>query len=286
MLTHSKIPKFAFIGTSSSGKTTATYQTCGALKEMGIRVDGILQQDRRLPFDPSLLETHAEAQYWFITNMMTVENYLVLQKGVDCIVSDRSAVDFFAYAATQWPGQLEEMRTLVMAWAATYDQLFYLPPRVYDNDGVRPSDTFRNAVDQTLVNLISTEPVLATKVVRVKDVEDAINCIAVATKRGQLHKNARLTGSRYIGNFSRESDFDFIILESEWHEVSPYVRSKFVQLDHRYWVHKHNDVGLIAVLRSDELRIDVQVQQTTETLQQRITANIEDKLHHDQKTFT
>lgn len=281
MLTHSKIPKFAFIGTSSSGKTTATYQTCGLLKEMGIRVDGILQQDRRLPFPPSLLETHAEAQYWFITNMMTVENYLVLQQGVDCIVSDRSVVDFFAYAETQWPRQLAELRALIVAWASTYECLFYLKPRAYDNDGVRPSDEFRLAVDKTLTDLLATSE-LRDKVVPVRSWEEAANLVAVAVKRNSVHPNARLTGSRYIGNFHKDSDFDFILLESEWADVPLTVRSRFQQVDHLATVMKHNDLGLIAEFVCDAMDIGIQLQRDEAALHIRLDKNKHERVFYEE----
>lgn len=275
MLTHSKIPKFAFIGTSSAGKTTATYQTCGFLKTHGIRVDGILQQDRRLPFPAALLETHAEAQYWFITNMMTAENYLALQPGVDCIVSDRSVLDFFAYAETQWPRQVNDLRQMVVSWVSTYDTLYYLPPREYDNDGVRPSDEFRLEVDKTLNNLITYEPRIDRKVAQVPSWEMAARQIAIATKRAQLHPNARITGSWNSGKFKPGSDFDFILLPEEWHEVQVRLgsASDFYQKDHMPSVEKYNDTGLIASFHSDSLNIGVQIQRDGESLCWRMLAN-------------
>jgi hypothetical protein len=275
MLTHSKISKFAFIGTSSAGKTTATYETCGFLKRHGIRVDGILQQDRRLPFPAALLETHAEAQYWFITNMMTAENYLALQPGVDCIVSDRSVLDFFAYAETQWPGQVNDLRQMVVSWVSTYDTLYYLPPREYDNDGVRPSDEFRLEVDKTLNNLILRSPDIARVVAQVPSWEMAARQIAIATKRAQLHPNARITGSWNSGKFKPGSDFDFILLPWEWHEVQVRLgsASDFYPVDHQPFVEQHNDQGLIAVFRSKNLNMDVQIQRDGDSLHKRLLAN-------------
>lgn len=269
MLTHSKIPKFGFIGTSSAGKTTATYQTCGFLKTHGIRVDGILQQDRRLPFDPALLPTHAEAQYWFITNMMTVECYLSLQKGVDCIVSDRSVVDFYAYAETQWPGQLHELRSMVKHWASTYTRLYYLPPREYDNDGVRPSDEFRRQVDSVLCALLPE----FDSVKQVSSWEVAAREIAVMVKQQQLHPSARITGSWNSGSFKPESDFDFILTPAEWATVPPAVKDTFVENDPQPSRLKHNDIGLLHLYHSDALNIGVQVQDP-EHLSARMEANL------------
>lgn len=213
MLTHSKIPKFAFIGTSSSGKTTATYRTCGYLKERGIRVDGILQQDRRLPFNPELLSTHAEAQHWFIFNMMTTESYLSLSRGTDCLVSDRSVLDFYAYMKHQWPNQTQEIERMVTMWLDTYHTLFYLPPRAYDNDGVRPPDEFRLGVDATLKDLIFAN---GKKVTMIEDWETAARIIAIEMKRSVLGPKAHLTGSWFYGKERIESDFDFVMSSDDW----------------------------------------------------------------------
>lgn len=274
MLTHSKIPKFAFIGTSSAGKTTATYLTCGFLKEHGIRVDGILQQDRRLPFPPALLETHAEAQYWFVTNMMTTESYLSLQKGTDCLVSDRSVLDFYAYAETQWPLGVNDLRSMVLSWVSTYHTLFYLPPRPYDNDGVRPPDEFRLAVDRTLQGVIDDQGYLSSgQVVAVANWKDAARQIAVASKRAQLHPNARITGSWNSGKFKPGSDFDFILLAPEWDEIAPEVRALFDAHDPRPTIEKHGDYGLTALYHSNVLNIGVQIQRDTSTLATRLAFN-------------
>ena len=274
MLQHSKIKKYAFIGTSSAGKTTATYQTCGFLKEHGIRVDGILQQDRRLPFSPSLLEDHAEAQYWFISNVMTAENYLVLQKGVDCIVSDRSVVDFFAYAETQWPGNLEEMRQFIMSWASTYEALYYLPPRQYDNDGVRPSDEFRLSVDQTLVALIETLP----NVRFVENWKEAAREIAVEVKQAALGDvDAYLTGSWVKGKEKPGSDFDFIILASDFDKLPSDFKASLTKAPHEKMFDcavAHDDRGLVALYHSESYNIGIQLQHSQATLIERLKVNL------------
>jgi len=272
MLTHSTIPKYAFIGTSSAGKTTMTYKTCGYLKEHGIRVDGILQQDRRLPFDPALLESHAEAQWWFITNMMTVENYLALQKGVDCLVSDRSVVDFYAYAETQWPTKMLEMFQLVANWAKTYRALIYLEPLKYDNDGVRPPDEFRMRVDQTLKQLLVTLP----NVMRFESRDEAMRFIAIDTKLqtfGEAQSKVHLTGSWFKNKERVGSDFDFIILRDDMHLLPKELRDSFRTDDPEPVRRKHNDVGLVEIYHSTKYNIGLQVQDTLANLQTRLANN-------------
>jgi hypothetical protein len=275
MLQHSKVKKYAFVGTSSSGKTTATYQTCGFLKEHGIRVDGILQQDRRLPFSPALLETHAEAQYWFISNIIAAENYLTLQKGVDCVVSDRSAVDFFAYAKTQWPQGVEELRQFVLAWASTYETLYYLPPRAYDDDGVRPSDSFRLAVDMTLLEILKG----LKNVVHVSEWKEAAREIAINTKAALLGEaDAYITGSWSKGKERPGSDFDFFMLASDFIKIPEDVRATMKPWSSEAIAsckRKHNDVGLIGIYHSSIHNVDVQLQDTQENLLTRLSRNHE-----------
>ena len=61
MMKTNKKKKFAIIGTSSSGKTTLTFEITAKLKRLGVLVDGLFQQDRRLCFDRAKLETEIEA---------------------------------------------------------------------------------------------------------------------------------------------------------------------------------------------------------------------------------
>jgi hypothetical protein len=276
MLTHSKIPKFAFIGTSCSGKTTATYNTCGYLKLHGIRTDGILQQDRRLPFPASLLPTHAEAQYWFITNLMTVESYMSLQKGTDCIVSDRSVLDFFAYAKTQWPSEVKDLESFVFAWMASYTRCFYLRPRVYDNDGVRPDDEFRLSVDKTLNDLITAVNLRcylmgfeSGNLIRtISSWEEAARSIAVTTRLGMLQtKNAFLTGSWSKGLEKVGSDFDCVLLVDDWTKT---IKGRFDEEGVVYKFRglrtvdrlrsKHDDPGLVDVVFLPDYNMEIQLQ--------------------------
>lgn len=280
MLRHSKIPKFAFIGTSSSGKTTATYQTCAYLKERGIRVDGILQQDRRLPFSPDLLSTHAEAQYWFIFNMITTESYMSLSRGTDCLVSDRSVLDFYAYMKYQWPKDSHEAGDVVTLWLDTYHTLFYLPPRAYDNDGVRPSDEFRLGVDRTLKDLISVN---SKKVKEIPDWLSAARTIAIETKRSVLGPKAHLTGSWFHGTEKKESDFDFVMSYEDWTLAKCKMgqqRDSFVMKSPEgvRATNKKWEDTIAYEFHSDDLNIGVQVHATEELLSRKLERQLKELL--------
>ena len=105
--------KFAIIGTSSAGKTTLCYHILYELKKLGVYVDGVLQQDRRMVFPRDVLENAVEAQYWVISNMMAKENEMALRDGTDYLVSDRSVLDFYAYYEYQY-GRSEEFFNFII----------------------------------------------------------------------------------------------------------------------------------------------------------------------------
>lgn len=153
----SKRHKFAIIGTSSAGKTTLTYQVIGKLKELGVLVDGVLQQDRRIAFDRIKLETDQEAQYWVIFNQLIKECELLLKHGTDVIVSDRSVIDFYAYYETMY-GRNAELFNFLKFWASTYDKLYFLEKLPYHDDGARPPEEFRDRVEVTLREIIKEIP--------------------------------------------------------------------------------------------------------------------------------
>lgn len=149
-----KVEKFAIIGTSSSGKTTLTLRILADLKRLGVLVDAVLQQDRRFCFDRAKLETHKEAQYAMIFNMVVRESEMCLKDGTDVIISDRSVLDFYAYYETMY-GRSDYLFDFVTNWCESYNTLYYLQPLPYVDDGARPSDEFRTKVNKTLVNLIN-----------------------------------------------------------------------------------------------------------------------------------
>lgn len=264
----SPIPKFAFIGTSCSGKTTATYQTCAYLKERGIRVDGILQQDRRLPFDKEKLDTNIEAQMWFIANMLSAECYMSLQEGTDCVVSDRSLIDFFAYLYYQidyqkHSGIMSGLDNFVESWASTYTKIFYLKPRPYDNDGVRPTDEFRLGVDKALKEVLDNYSF--RNLVEVDSYEQAARIIAIETKKSLFTRDGIdpiLTGSYSKGTETKKSDFDFVIDVSDVHLIKSELKEGLKQRPYNYVESirgKYNDPDLANILYNDKYNVEIQV---------------------------
>lgn len=148
--------KFALIGTSSSGKTTFTYGLVSRLKSYGILADGVFNQDRKFSFDRRLVESEESAQNWMVTNIISKEIDIGLHEDVDVLVSDRSAVDLYAYYHYQYPDSdlCKSLGAYVKEWAKTYSKLYYLEPLAFHDDGKRPSDEFRLAVDNHLREVI------------------------------------------------------------------------------------------------------------------------------------
>ena len=159
------VKKFAIIGTSSSGKSTLCYDILARLKLAHVNVDGVLQLDRRFAFDRCKLETDIEAQYVFVFNMVVKENEIGLRDGTDVLVSDRSVLDFYAYMEHQY-GRIPHVFEFVMEYCKTYKQIYYLEPLPYDDDGARPSEEFRDAVDVKLRELVEIAQSRGVKIVQ------------------------------------------------------------------------------------------------------------------------
>ena len=152
--------KAGLAGTSCAGKTTLAYSIVGRLKSYGVLAEGVFSQDRKFSFDKSLLETHEVAQNWMITNMIAKEIEMSLHGDVDLLISDRTALDFFAYYRYQYPNSLlaSACWQYVKEWCTTYDVIYLLDPLPYQADGKRPNDEFRTAVHEVLLQLAHEVP--------------------------------------------------------------------------------------------------------------------------------
>jgi len=208
-----KILKFAIIGTACAGKTTLTYKIVAKLKRLGVLVDGVFQQDRRLAFDRQLLETMEEAQYWVICNQILKESEIAMSKAVKIMVSDRSVLDFYAYYETMY-GRNNALWALVKDWCKTYTWLYYKSPLKYQDDNNRPPDEFRIRVDATLNRIMKEIPNVRV----IDDIEkEILRFVRVLSKKDlkdienyckKLDLIAGLRGSYNWGKPDRYSDVD------------------------------------------------------------------------------
>lgn len=168
--------KFAIIGTSCSGKTTLCYALVSQLKTFGVLADGVFSQDRKFSFDKALLPVEEVAQHWMIANLIAKECDASLQSDIECLISDRSALDLFAYyqyqAYTMPSPMLASLKQYVLTWMSTYDAVFYLEPLPYQDDNKRPSDEFRMGVDAEIRELIKGVPNVYTDIPRNKVLEN------------------------------------------------------------------------------------------------------------------
>lgn len=147
------VQKFGFIGTSCAGKTTLAFEALYFLKRAGLHADGVLQLDRRFSFQRELLECDPIAQWSFITNQVKAEADMMLRKGVDILVCDRTPLDFYAYYEWQY-GRNEALKNFVFEWCrTTYTKIWYLPPLPYVDDGMRLNEKGRDEADVFVAKL-------------------------------------------------------------------------------------------------------------------------------------
>lgn len=234
---HGKIEKhkFAIIGTSSAGKTTLTFEIIGKLKKLGVLVDGVVQQDRRIAFDRAFLETEKEAQYWVIFNQLIKECELLLKHGTDTIVSDRSVIDFYAYYETMY-GRNKVLFDFLKYWATTYDVLFYLNPLPYHNDGARPPEEFVERVDNTLKRIIKEIPnVMCIDREEVygeilKRINRVLTPYELSLIPQVLERDVLIGGSYAFNRQTRFSDIDIYVLGDEYINQLPELEKRLRDL--------------------------------------------------------
>lgn len=211
--------KFAIIGTSCSGKTTKTYEILGNLKKLGISVDGVMQQDRRLVFDKELLETEKDAQYWIILNQICKDIELKLNETPEVLISDRSILDFYAYLETMY-GRDDAIFGLVKKWCETYTCLYYMKPLDYRNDKTRPSDKFRTKVDKVLLKII--KEISNVKLLNENEIyDDILNYTGkklswkeLKLVKDVIEKPILVGGSYAFNRQTRKSDVDIYVLDN------------------------------------------------------------------------
>lgn len=226
MINKNKKQKFAIIGTSSAGKTTLTFQIVGKLKELGVLVDGVFQQDRRIAFERDKLETDKEAQYWVIFNQLIKECELILKDGTDILVSDRSIVDFYAYYETMY-GRDETLFNFVKYWATTYDKLYFLDKLFYQDDGSRPPEEFRDRVEHTLRNIIKEIPncYIIQREYIYNDILHSINRILTAKEieliPAILGQDILVGGSYAFNRQTKYSDIDIYVVGNSFINQMP-----------------------------------------------------------------
>ena len=150
--------KYAVVGTSCSGKTTALYSITGDLRKRGCQVEALVSLDRKRYFDPVLLDYDATAQANIILQQALLETRACLRGDMAFVLADRSVIDFFGYAVycieDKEQPTYRAIELFVHEWVKTYSQLFFYGPLPWVSDGKRPSDEFRMAVDPIIRSLV------------------------------------------------------------------------------------------------------------------------------------
>jgi hypothetical protein len=147
--------KIGIIGTANAGKTTLCYEILAALKKAHIKCDGVLQQDCRLGFDRSLLDTNHLAQWSIICNQIKAEADMGMRTDIDILVCDRSPLDLYVYYAHCFGG-LSSLHKTVEDWCRiTYTKLYMLRPVPYEYSTARCTEEFRDLIDKKMYAICS-----------------------------------------------------------------------------------------------------------------------------------
>lgn len=150
--------RFGFIGTTCAGKTTLAYDTVAQLKRVGYNADGVINQDRRLPFDRKYLDEDLLAQYWTVFNQMAKLCEVGVGRPNKIVVTDRTPIDLYAYLKVTFSPD-PYLWNLIRNWTHwLYDAVYYLEPLELKQDGARPDNEFRMEVDDEIQNLCSEVP--------------------------------------------------------------------------------------------------------------------------------
>lgn len=77
------------------------------------------------------------------------ENRQSVRTDIDFFVSDRSAFDFYCYYEYCIPANdyKQSIKLMVDEWVKTYDYIFFYEPLSFVDDGERPDNDFRMAVN-------------------------------------------------------------------------------------------------------------------------------------------
>jgi nicotinamide riboside kinase len=146
--------KIAFIGSHGVRKTAAVASFAATLSRVGRSWELVREVVRHSPLGINEDAT-PEAQLWVLVTQIQQE--LELAHRADVLITDRSAIDNFAYLLRAAGGDdLFSVEPLLRRWAPTYDLLVrLLPDVVLRPDGFRStSDSFRDEIERRLDEIL------------------------------------------------------------------------------------------------------------------------------------
>lgn len=149
--------KIAFVGSHCVGKTTALWYTGAMLKQAGYNSVEILPELARVCPFPINQEANFNTCLWLLFEQIKMEwltNNSLSHGRPMIVLQDRSVIDEYAYAATQFPDKKRFVQKIIEAWMKIqpYDGLLYFPIE-WDiiDDNVRDTDVqWQKKVDSTL----------------------------------------------------------------------------------------------------------------------------------------
>ena len=148
--------KIAISGTHGVGKSTAVYKKAYEykLKYPDKKLSIVSESARDCPL-PINKEASINSQKWMINYQIIKE--IEAENTSDIVISDRSIMDYMAYAKYLFPDLFDIYRNLIKNHINTYDKIFYMQVKNNNyliSDGVRDTDPeFQKIIDDTLRNL-------------------------------------------------------------------------------------------------------------------------------------
>ncbi|QRE00067.1 hypothetical protein [Burkholderia phage BCSR5] len=221
--------KVAFTGTNSSGKTTMALETTARLKrQYHVLAEVVSSQDRKITWKDEHFPADPRAHFGMISNLVKAEVEAELKGDAHIVITDRSVLDLYAIACTDFPDHpmVKGMEGYILSWLSTYDQIFYLPPLAYQEDGKRPSDDFRMKTHATLRRLMTqynlpnvfdgvSRPDAFKKVIALLDVEEQKPVFAESEKWQAIANELKVTLLVKEPQWPSTSDLDvWIVLDS------------------------------------------------------------------------
>ena len=251
-MTSSKV-KIAFTGTNCSGKTTMALDITARLKKHHVLAEVVSSQDRKITWKDDHFPVDYRAHYGMITNLIHAEVQAELKGDAQVVITDRSVLDLYAIATYDHPDntQIRDMESMILAWCASYNTIFYLEPLEYQNDNKRPSDDFRMATHGQLLKLFKKYNLPNVKRVPRSEVFKAIKGILNISGNGVFAETekwqtiANLTGLTLMVKEPESevsSDYDVWILADPFDYIEG--AKKVETMFNQYWGSDKVDVML------------------------------------------
>ncbi len=212
--------KVAFTGTNSSGKTTMAMEVAARLKkDYDVLAELVSSQDRKISWKDEHFPTDPRGHFGMISNLVHAEVAAELKGDADIVVTDRSVLDLYAIATTDFPDHpmVRGMEGYIKSWLSSYDLIFYLAPLKYQEDGKRPSDDFRMKTHASLIRLMDEYelPNVVRDMSRPECFREILKLLGVERQTNPVY-----AADAKWGAIARELGVSLLVKEPKWSSTS------------------------------------------------------------------